>query len=117
MTDPLDTVLAALADPTRRRILARLARGDATVNELSDVLPISQPAVSRHLRILTEAGLVERSTEAQRRPARLVPGALKPVEDWTMSLRDTYETRFAQLDRVLAAMPDFPDPERPDEET
>ncbi|KPP92067.1 MAG: putative transcriptional regulator [Rhodobacteraceae bacterium HLUCCA08] len=117
MTDPLDPLLGALADPTRRRILARLALGEATVNDLTDALPISQPAVSRHLRILTEAGLVERSARAQQRPARLVPGALKPVEDWAMSLRDTYETRFAQLDRVLAAMPDDPDADTPDTET
>ncbi|NBD30082.1 MAG: metalloregulator ArsR/SmtB family transcription factor [Alphaproteobacteria bacterium] len=106
MKDALTPLLAALADPTRRAILARLARGEATVNELAEAFPISQPAVSRHLRILTDAGLVERSVEAQRRPARLVPAAFDPLDRFTGDLRRTFADRYDRLDKVLADMPD-----------
>ena len=112
MTDapPLDAVLAALADPTRRAILAQLAEGEATVSDLAAGFPISQPAISRHLKVLTEAGLILRSVEAQRRPARLNPAALAPLDQFIGGLREVYEARFNQLDRVLDELPDAPPP-------
>ena len=108
MTDapPLDSVLAALADPTRRAILTRLAQGEATVGELAEGFPVSQPAISRHLKVLTEAGLVLRSAEAQRRPARLNPAAFEALDSFTAGLRAVYAARFDQLDRVLDDIPD-----------
>jgi len=83
----LDATFAALADPTRRAILARLARGVATVTELAQPFAMSQPAISRHLKVLERAGLVARGREAQRRPRRLAPRSLKEVADWVERYR------------------------------
>ena len=106
MTQDIAPLLAALTDPTRRAILDRLAEGEATVGELAEALSAPQPAISRHLKVLTEAGLTHRRVDAQRRPARLAPEGFAPLDDWTRTLRETYETRYAQLDRLLADMPD-----------
>jgi DNA-binding transcriptional ArsR family regulator len=95
--DSLNDVFAALADPTRRAILARLARGDATVNELAEPFPISLQAVSKHLKVLERAGLVSRSREAQWRPVRLEDASLDRASRW---LEDHRAMRSAQLDRL-----------------
>lgn len=98
----LDATFAALADPTRRAILARLAQGEATVNELARPLPISQPAVSRHIRVLADAGLVVQRVDGARRPCRLAPGALSELEAYLQMLRNALERNYQRLDRVLA---------------
>ena len=109
----LDSAFLALADPTRRAILARLAQGEATVGELAAPLPISQPAVSRHLRVLQDAGLILRRVDAQRRPCRLNPDALPALEAWLAQLRRGLDARHARLDALLAATdPQRTDPER-----
>ena len=100
----LPATFAALADPTRLAILARLAQGEATVNELAAPFVMSQPAVSRHIRVLEEAGLILRRIDGSRRPCRLAPAALAPVEAWLDQLRRTLEGNYARLDGVLAAM-------------
>ena len=100
----LDTTLAALADPTRRAILARLAKGEATVNELTAPFSISQPAISRHLKVLEQAGLVVRRVDGARRPCRLAPGALGDVEDFLAMLRKGMERSYERLDQLLARM-------------
>src|SRR5437868_10533400 len=97
MPDPLSTTLSALADPTRRAILARLAVGQATVTELAEPFAISLPAVSRHLKVLEVAGLIARSRERQRRPARLEAGPLKEVDEWIGGDRRFWGGRY---DRV-----------------
>jgi DNA-binding transcriptional ArsR family regulator len=97
----LDTTFAALADPTRRAILARLAQGEATVMELVEPFAISQPAISKHLKVLERAGLIERGRDAQRRPCRLVAGPLRDVEGWLERFRDAMEESFTALDDVL----------------
>lgn len=99
--DALDATFAALADPTRRAILARLAGGDASVTELAAPFAMSQPAVSKHLRVLERAGLVERSRDRQRRPCRLVAEPLSTAADWLADYRDYWETSYRQLDDVL----------------
>ncbi|WP_410622518.1 ArsR/SmtB family transcription factor [Amycolatopsis sp. cmx-8-4] len=97
----LDATFAALADPTRRAILARLATGDATVTELAVPFAMSQPAVSKHLRVLERAGLVKRGRDAQRRPCRLVAEPLKAATAWLAGYRDYWEASYRQLDDLL----------------
>lgn len=98
----LEAVCSALADPTRRAILARLAEGEATVNELVAPFPISQPAISRHLRVLEGAGLILRRVDGSRRPCRLAPGALNELDAFLAMLREAMETNYQRLDRLLA---------------
>ncbi|HEU0098714.1 MAG TPA: metalloregulator ArsR/SmtB family transcription factor [Allosphingosinicella sp.] len=99
--DKLDAQFSALADPTRRAILARLARGEATVAELQRPLGISQPAVSRHLKLLEEAGLVEQSRAAQARPRRLKAEGLDTARQWIDGLRDLWSDSFDRLETFL----------------
>lgn len=100
-TDPLSLKFAALADPTRRAILARLASGEATVNELAAPFAMSLPAVSKHLKVLERAGLISRGREAQWRPCRLEAAALQPVDEWIAHYRALWEARFDRLDAYL----------------
>jgi DNA-binding transcriptional ArsR family regulator len=102
--DALSATLAALADPTRRAILARLARGEATVNEIAAPFDISLPAVSRHLKVLETAGLITRSREAQWRPCRLEPQALKSVDDWLDHYRRFWSGGFDRMDAYIAEL-------------
>jgi DNA-binding transcriptional ArsR family regulator len=99
--DHLSTTFAALADPTRRAILARLADGEATVNELAEPFPISTQAVSKHLKVLERAGLIARGRSAQLRPSRLQATALKEVADWVADYRGHWEESFDKLDEHL----------------
>lgn len=98
----LDATLTALVDPTRRAILARLAQGEATAGELAAPFRISQPAISHHLKVLEGAGLILRRVDAQRRPCRLAPGALRELEQWLTGLREVMERNYARLDALLA---------------
>ena len=100
-TDPLSTTFAALADPTRRAILARLARGETTVKELSEPFDLSQPAISKHLRVLERAGLIERGRQAQWRPRRLLAAPLRDAAAWIGFYRRHWEDSFEQLEVVL----------------
>jgi DNA-binding transcriptional ArsR family regulator len=100
----LDAVFAALADPTRRAILARLATGEASVTELAEPFEMSQPAISKHLRVLERAGLISRGREAQRRPRRLEAKPLAEATAWLERYRQLWEARFENLDSVLAGM-------------
>jgi DNA-binding transcriptional ArsR family regulator len=100
--DILDAQFAALADPARRAILTRLAQGEASVAELQRPLGISQPAVSRHLRLLEEAGLIAQSRVAQARPRRLTPEGLDAARQWLDGLRDLWSDSFDRLDAFLA---------------
>jgi DNA-binding transcriptional ArsR family regulator len=100
-TDPLSTTFAALADPTRRAILARLAAGDCSVTELAEPFAISMPAVSKHLRVLERAGLIARGRAAQWRPCRLEPAPLKDVAEWAERYRRIWEARLDRLDDYL----------------
>ena len=97
----LDATFAALADPTRRAILARLRRGDATVAELSAPFAISQPAISKHLKVLERAGLISRGREAQRRPCRLKAAPMREAVDWLANYRDYWEQSYQRLDILL----------------
>jgi DNA-binding transcriptional ArsR family regulator len=97
----LDAMFLALADPTRRAILARLARGDASVNELAKPFAMSQPAVSKHLKVLERAGLVSVGQDAQRRPRRIEGQALAEASAWIDRCRDAWETNFKRLDGLL----------------
>ena len=99
--DGLSLVFAALADPTRRAILARLASGDADVSELMRPFALSQPTISKHLKVLEHAGLVARGRDAQRRPRTLVAAPLKSVDKWLESYRRFWEQKFASLDDYL----------------
>jgi len=103
-TADLDSAFAALADPTRRAILARLAQGEATVSELAAPSGISQPAISRHLRVLEQAGLIETRVAGTSRPRRLRPEALKDLWDWLGAYRASWEQVFSRLDAVLERM-------------
>jgi DNA-binding transcriptional ArsR family regulator len=103
-TDPLSAAFAALADPTRRAILARLSRGETSVTELAKPFAMSGPAVSKHLKVLERAGLISRSREAQRRPAKLEAAALKAVTDWLDDYRRHWEQSFDRLDDYLAEL-------------
>jgi DNA-binding transcriptional ArsR family regulator len=99
--EQLDTVFAALADPTRRAILARLARGEATVTELAEPFAMSLPAVSKHLKVLEHAGLISRGRQAQWRPCRLQASPLEEVSAWIDQYRAFWEESFSRLDNVL----------------
>jgi DNA-binding transcriptional ArsR family regulator len=100
-TDPLSTTFAALADPTRRAMLARLAKGEATVTELAAPFDLSLPAISKHLKVLQKAGLVEQGRQAQWRPCRLAPGPLREVADWIGQYKRHWEDSFERLDAYL----------------
>jgi DNA-binding transcriptional ArsR family regulator len=100
-SDQLDLTFAALADPTRRAILARLAQGDASVLELGEPFEMSQPAISKHLKVLERAGLVSRGRDAQRRPRRLEAKPLAEATAWLERYRQIWERRFEKLDAVL----------------
>jgi DNA-binding transcriptional ArsR family regulator len=99
--DPLSATFAALADPTRRAILARLAMGESSVSELAEPFEISLPAVSRHLKVLERAGLIARSREAQWRPCRIEAAPLREVADWVDRYRRFWEARLDRLDAYL----------------
>ena len=104
MTDQLSKVFAALADPTRRAILARLREGPTTVTELSAPFTMSGPAISKHLRVLERAGLITRGREAQRRPCRLEPSPLREVTEWAEHFRRFWDASYARLDDYLDQM-------------
>ncbi|MBV1688545.1 metalloregulator ArsR/SmtB family transcription factor [Novosphingobium sp. G106] len=99
----LDAAFMALSDPTRRAILARLTVGEATVQELAQPFALSQPAISKHLKVLEAAGFIETGREAQRRPRRIKQETLKQVADWIEPFRTLWESRFDNLERHLAA--------------
>jgi len=99
--DPLSSTFAALADPTRRAILARLASGEVAVGELARPFAMSGPAVTKHLKVLERAGLISRGRTAQQRPARLEPAALKAASDWLQAYRRLWDEKFDQLDAYL----------------
>jgi DNA-binding transcriptional ArsR family regulator len=101
MTDALSTTFAALADPTRRSILARLTRGEATVNELAEPFAMSLPAISRHLKVLERAGLVSQGRSAQWRPRRLEVGQLQAADAWMEPYRAFFDDRFDRLEAQL----------------
>ena len=101
----LDDALLALADPTRRAILARLAKRQATVNEIAQPFDLTQPAVSHHLKVLEKAGLITRSRRGTSRPCRLAPQGLALVESWLSGLRDAMERNYDRLDALLAEDP------------
>lgn len=100
-TDPLSAKFAALADPTRRAILARLALGETTVGELGEPFDMSGPAISKHLKVLEKAGLITRGREAQWRPCKLEPLALKTIDEWIGDYRRLWEERFDRLEDYL----------------
>ncbi len=102
--DPLSATFAALADPTRRAILTRLAAGEATVTELAAPFRMSQPAISKHLKVLERAGLVSRGRDAQRRPCRLEARPLKAAVDWLEAYRDYWEESYQRLDALLTEL-------------
>jgi DNA-binding transcriptional ArsR family regulator len=105
-TDPLSTTFAALADPTRRAILARLSRGAASVKDLAAPFDMSQPAISKHLRVLERAGLIEQGRQAQWRPRRLRAGPLRDVSLWVDQYRRHWEESFERLDAYLHELQD-----------
>ena len=100
----LDTVFSALSDPTRRAILARLASGEATVLELAEPFEMTQPAISRHLKVLEGAGLIVRRIERTTRPCRLAPQGIASVDEWLAILRDAFSANYERLDDVLGQM-------------
>lgn len=100
-TQQLDNTFAALADPTRRAILARLASGEATVTELAQPFAMSQPAISKHLKVLESAGLITRGRDAQRRPCRIEAKPLAEANDWLEGYRKLWEANFQRLDALL----------------
>jgi DNA-binding transcriptional ArsR family regulator len=102
--DPLSSTLSALADPTRRAILARLASGEQSVNQLAEPFDMSLPAVSKHLKVLERAGLITRSRTAQWRPCRLQPQPLKAVDDWLETYRQIWNDRLDRLEDYLKTM-------------
>jgi DNA-binding transcriptional ArsR family regulator len=104
--DTLTTTFAALADPTRRAILTRLAEGEASVKDLSAPFDMSQPAISKHLRVLEKAGLIEQGRQAQWRPRRLRAGPLRDVADWVGQYRRHWEESFERLDAYLRELQD-----------
>ncbi len=113
-SDRLDATFLALADPTRRAILARLARGEASVMELAEPFDMSQPAISKHLKMLERAGLVSRGRDAQRRPCRLEAKPLEAVHAWLERYRERWDATFARLDAVLAELQATPSSRRKD---
>jgi len=100
----IDAAFAALADPTRRAILARLAQGEATVTELAAPFEMTQPAISQHLKVLEEAGLVVRRVDGAKRPRRLAKEGIEAMDQWLATLRTALEKNYDRLDEVLAAM-------------
>jgi DNA-binding transcriptional ArsR family regulator len=102
--DQLDLTFAALADPTRRAILARLARGEATVNELVEPFAMSQPAISKHIKVLEAAGLVSRGKDAQRRPVRIEAAPMAEAVGWLEEFRKFWERSYGRLDTLLAEL-------------
>lgn len=100
-SERLDLTFAALADPTRRAILARLATGEATVTELAKPFEMSQPAISKHLKVLERAGLISMDVDAQRRPRKLEPKRLEEAVDWIERYRDIFEQNYQRLDALL----------------
>lgn len=100
-TTGLDATFAALADPTRRAILARLAIGEASVGELAEPFEMSQPAISKHLKVLERAGLISRGRDAQRRPCRLVAAPIAEAAQWLIGYREFWDLSFERLDAVL----------------
>ncbi len=103
-SDRLDATFAALADPTRRAILARLASGQASVNELAEPFSMSQPAISKHLKVLERAGLISRGQDAQRRPRRLEPQPFVEATEWLEKYRRSWAANFQRLDALLDQM-------------
>jgi DNA-binding transcriptional ArsR family regulator len=103
-TDRLSSTFYALSDPTRRAILARLASGEASVSQLMEPFRLSQPTISKHLKVLETAGLIEGGRDAQRRPRRLARFAMKDIADWIEPFRQQWESRFNNLDAHLANM-------------
>jgi DNA-binding transcriptional ArsR family regulator len=102
--DALSSRFQALADPTRRAILARLVQGETSVGELAEPFDMSQPAISKHLKVLERAGLISRSRDAQYRPCRLEPQALKSIDEWLEAYRRLWEARFDRLESYLAKL-------------
>jgi DNA-binding transcriptional ArsR family regulator len=100
----LDAAFSALSDPTRRAILARLALGEATVMELAEPFEMTQPAISRHIKVLEGAGLILRRVEGTKRPCRLAPEAVSEIDQWLAMLRKALSANYDRLDDVLAAM-------------
>ncbi|HSY10800.1 MAG TPA: metalloregulator ArsR/SmtB family transcription factor [Verrucomicrobiae bacterium] len=100
----LNGAFSALADPTRRAILARLAKGEATVNELAEPFEMTQPAISQHLKVLEDAGLIIRRVEGTKRPRRLARAGIEAMDQWLAMLRKALEKNYDRLDEVLAAM-------------
>jgi DNA-binding transcriptional ArsR family regulator len=103
LMESLDTAFAALADPTRRAILARLAVGEATVMELAEPFEMTQPAISQHLKVLEGAGLIVRRIDGARRPRRLAPAGIEALDQWLAMLRKALEKNYDRLDLVLAS--------------
>jgi DNA-binding transcriptional ArsR family regulator len=101
-TQRLDLAYSALADPTRRAILARLRKGEATVTELTEPFDLTQPTITKHLQVLERAGLISRGRDAQRRPCRLEPAALEMAATWLLDFRTFWEASFDRLDGLLA---------------
>ena len=100
----LDTAFAAMADPTRRAILARLAKGEATVMELAEPFEMTQPAISQHLKVLEDAGLIVRRVDGTRRPRRLANAGIEAMDQWLAMLRKALEKNYDRLDEVLGAI-------------
>jgi len=113
----LSTIFAALADPTRRAILARLSEGDAPVKELAEPFDLSGPAITKHLKVLERAGLISRSREGQQRPCRLEPRALAPAADWIEQYRAMWEERFDRLESYLKSVAQNPPADVPSTKT
>jgi DNA-binding transcriptional ArsR family regulator len=104
MTPTLDSAFSALSDPTRRAILARLAVGEATVMELAEPFDMTQPAISRHLKVLEGAGLITRRVDGPKRPCRLAKAGVEAIDQWLAMLRDALARNYDRLDQVLAEM-------------
>jgi DNA-binding transcriptional ArsR family regulator len=100
----LDTAFSALADPTRRAILTRLALGETTINELAEPFKMTQPAISRHIKVLENAGLIVRRIDGTRRPCRLAPAGINEIDQWLGMLREALAANYDRLDEVLATM-------------
>jgi DNA-binding transcriptional ArsR family regulator len=110
MTSNLDAAFSALADPTRRAILARLAQGEATVMQLAEPFDMTQPAISQHLKVLEEAGLIARRVDGTKRPRRLVEAGIEAMDQWLAMVRKALNQNYDRLDQVLATM----EPNKPD---
>jgi DNA-binding transcriptional ArsR family regulator len=109
----LDAAFSALADPTRRAILARLAQGEATVLELAEPFELSQPTISQHLKVLEKAGLISRRIDGTKRPCRLAKDGMEAIDQWLAMLRKAFEKNYERLDQVLAEMKPEKRRERP----